>query len=88
MGAKESHINNSKDIEVRVALPTNTAHKTIQLSKYKMHIIRIFSMHYSLLLEDCVHFFTTVLFRGFFYLHIIIIFTTIIFCAWRFSGLY
>ena len=54
MGAKESHINNSKDIEVRVAMPTNTAHKTIQLSEYKMHIIQIFSMHYSLLLEDSV----------------------------------
>ena len=39
MGAKESHINNSKDIEVRVAMPTNTVHKTVQLSKYKMHII-------------------------------------------------
>ena len=50
-GAKESHINNFKDIEVRVALPTNTAHKTIQLSKYKRYIIQIFSTHYSLLLE-------------------------------------
>ena len=39
MGAKESHINNSKDIEVRVALPTNTSHETVQLSIYKMHII-------------------------------------------------
>ena len=39
MGAKESHINNSKYIEVRVALPTNTTHETIQLSVYKMHII-------------------------------------------------
>ena len=39
MGTKESHINNSKDIEVRVAMPTNTTHKTVQLSKYKMHII-------------------------------------------------
>ena len=39
MGAKESHVNNSKDIEVRVALPTNTTHKTKQLSEYKMHII-------------------------------------------------
>ena len=38
-GCRESHINNSKDIEVRVALPTNTAHKTVQLSEYKMHII-------------------------------------------------
>ena len=54
MGAKESHINNSKDIEVRVALPTNTTHETVQLSIYKMHIIQIFSMHYSLLLEDSV----------------------------------
>ena len=54
MGAKESHINNSKDTEVRVAMPTNTTHKTIQLSKYKTHIIQIFSMHYSLLLEDSV----------------------------------
>ena len=34
MGAKDS-----KDIKVRIALPTNTAHKTIQLSKYKTHII-------------------------------------------------
>ena len=34
MGAKDS-----KDIEVRVALPTNTAHKTRQLSEYKTHII-------------------------------------------------
>ena len=39
MGAKESHVNNSKDIEVRVALPTNTAHKTVQLSEYKTHFI-------------------------------------------------
>ena len=46
MGAKELHINNSKDIEVRVALLTNTTHETIQLSIYKMHIIRIFSAHY------------------------------------------
>ena len=54
MGAKESLINNSKDIKVRVALPTNTAHETIQLSVYKMHIIQIFFTHYSLLLEDSV----------------------------------
>ena len=54
MGAKESHINNSKDIEVRVALPTNTAHETVQLSIHKMHITRIFSVPYSLLLEDSV----------------------------------
>ena len=54
MGAKESHINNSKDLKVRVALPTNTAHETVQLSIYKMHIIQIFSTHYSLLLEDSV----------------------------------
>ena len=39
MGAKESHINNSKDIKVRVTLPTNTTHETVQLSVYKMHII-------------------------------------------------
>ena len=42
MGANESQINSPKihwNDEIRVAMPTITTHKTIQLSEYKTHII-------------------------------------------------